>query len=33
MESVFLHNKELKYLEKSIFVSNFATLTETKIAL
>ena len=27
-----LYNKELKYTEKSLFISNFATLTDTKIA-
>ena len=28
-----LYNKELKYMEKSLFISNFSTLTDTKIAL
>ena len=28
-----LYNKELKYTEKSLFISNFATLTDTKPAL
>ena len=28
-----LYNKELKYTEKCFFISNFATLTNTKIAL
>ena len=28
-----LYNKELKYTRKSLFISNFATLTNTKIAL
>ena len=28
-----LRNKELKYTEKSLFILNFATLTDTKIAL
>jgi len=28
-----LYNKELKYKAKSLFISNFATLTDTKIAL
>ena len=27
-----LYNKELKYTEKSLFISNFATLTDTKTA-
>ena len=27
-----LYNKELKYMEKSLFISNFPTLTDTKIA-
>ena len=28
-----LYNKDIKYTEKSLFISNFPTLTETKIAL
>ena len=30
---VVLYNKKLKYTEKMLFISNFATLTDTKIAL
>ena len=28
-----LYNKQLKYTEKCLFISNFATLTDTKIVL